>query len=214
MKPPQNTKPPRSKMRVPVPQHDDVVELRADQRADQRREHDVGHDGSASCPRRAARAAPRSARRRSHQDREPEAGELQRAERDDERVVDDRVRQHHAVTRPGMRKRGERIEVERRALAALEVEQPRARDHRRVVGREPRRRREHLGAAAASIALAHRRDERAVARHAAAEHDARPSVLLARRGRSSRRASRRARPGRRARCARSVVGRASARAPR
>ena len=38
-----------------------------------------------------------------------------------------------------MRQRGERIEVERRAHAALEVEQAGARDHRGVVRREARR---------------------------------------------------------------------------
>ena len=71
---------------------------------------------------------------------------------------------------------GEGVEVERRLFAALEMKQSGARDHRRVVGREARRRREDLDPARLE-SFPHRGDERRVARDAAAEHDARAAEL-------------------------------------
>ena len=61
------------------------------------------------------------------------------------------------------------------ALALFETKEPRRRDHRGIVGREPRRRGEDASAQLVGRTL-HRRSERAVAGHAAAEHDARTPV--------------------------------------
>ena len=84
---------------------------------------------------------------------------------------------------------GKCVEIERRLLAALEVKEAGARDHRRVVGREARRGREYLDPARLE-SFPHGGDERRIARHAAAEHDAAATELRARRAPSSRRAYR------------------------
>src|SRR5688572_10471651 len=72
-------------------------------------------------------------------------------------------------------KGGVGVEVETRKLAALEAEQARTADHRRIVGREPGRRGED-GGTGHRCPLPGRRHERAVARNTAAEHDAPPPM--------------------------------------
>ena len=70
----------------------DVVELRADHRADQRREEHVAHRGGfdvvAAMRELALRDDLRDEERQQHRDAEP--GEVERAEREVERMMDDR----------------------------------------------------------------------------------------------------------------------------
>src|SRR5258705_13460082 len=77
----------------------------------------------------------------------------------------------------GKWERSEGVEVERRTLAPLEVKKGGTRDHRRVVRRETRSRRVHLGAEWPHARL-HRVGEGAIAGHTTAEHHARAAELL------------------------------------
>ncbi len=88
--------------RVPVAEHHDIVQLRAEQSADECGEDHVGDRLRIVTPPHQLALRHHLRDDEAHQDRDSEAGELQRAEGVRERVVNDRMRQQcHAVTRPG-----------------------------------------------------------------------------------------------------------------